>query len=84
VIKIRRMRLAGHVASMVKERGPFSVLFGRPEGKRPLEGPRRKWEYNIDVDLGEIFIEGAHWILQAQNSVQWRDLVNTVLNFWVP
>jgi hypothetical protein len=62
VIKSRRIRWAGHVARMREGRGACGVLVGRPEGKRPLERPRRKWEYNINLDLREIGIDGANWI----------------------
>jgi hypothetical protein len=53
-IKSRRMRWAGHVASMEKKRKVFSVLVGSPEGQRPLERPRRRWEDGIKMDLREI------------------------------
>jgi len=51
VIKSRRMRRAGHVARMGKGRGVYGVLVGKPEGKRPLGRPRRRWEDNIKMDL---------------------------------
>jgi hypothetical protein len=60
----------------------FSV--GMPEGKRPLERPRRRWEDNIKMDLGEIGIVGANWIRLAQDTVRWRAFVNTVMNLRVP
>jgi len=62
VIKSRRMRWAGHVARMGEDRGVYGVLFGRPEGKRPLGRPRLRWEDNIKMDLREIGIDGANWI----------------------
>jgi hypothetical protein len=58
VIKLRRMRWAGHVAHMGEGRGVYRVLVGRPEGKRPLRRPRRRWEDNIKLDLKEIGIDG--------------------------
>jgi hypothetical protein len=61
VIKSRRMRWAGHVARMGEGRGVYRVLVGRPEGKIPLEIPRRKWEDNIKMDLMEIGVDGANW-----------------------
>jgi hypothetical protein len=70
VIKSRRMRWAGHVARMWEERGVYRVLVRRPEGKRPLGRPRRKWEDNIKLDLREIGIDGANWILLAQDRGQ--------------
>ena len=51
VIKSRRMRWAGHVALMGERRGVYRVLVGKPEGKRPLGRPRRRWEDNIKMDL---------------------------------
>jgi hypothetical protein len=65
-------------------RGVYRVLVGRPEGKRPLRRPRRRWEDNIKMDLREIGIDGANWIQLAQDKVQWRGCVNTVMNLRVP
>jgi hypothetical protein len=65
VIKSRRMRWAGHVARMGKVRGVYNVLVGRPEGKRPLGRPRRRWKGNIKIDLREIGIDGANRIRLA-------------------
>jgi hypothetical protein len=65
-------------------RGVYRVLVGRPEGKRPLERHRRRWEDNIKMDLREIGIDGANWIQLAQDRVQWRACVNTVMNLRVP
>jgi hypothetical protein len=70
VIKSRRMRWAGHVVLMVEERGAYRVLVGRPESKRPLGRPRRMWEDNIKMNLGEIGIDGANWIQLAHDRVQ--------------
>jgi hypothetical protein len=84
VIKSRKMRWAGHVARMGEGRGAYRVLVGRPEGKRPLGRPRCRWEDNIKMDLGEIGIDGVNWIRLAQDRVQWRAFVNTVMNLWVP
>jgi hypothetical protein len=50
-------------------RCPYRVLVGRPEGKRPLGSPRRRWEDNIKMDLGEIGIDGVNWIWLAQDRV---------------
>jgi hypothetical protein len=65
-------------------RGAYRVLVGRPESKRPLGRPRRRWEDNIKMDLREIGIDGANWIRLAQDTVQWRAFVNTVMNLRVP
>jgi hypothetical protein len=59
-------------------------LVGRPEGKRPLGRPRRRWEDNIKMDLREIGINGANCIQLAQDRVQWRVFVNMVMNLRVP
>jgi hypothetical protein len=59
---------------MGEERGVYRVLVGRSEGKRPLGRPKRRWEYNIKLDLREIGIDGANWIQLAKNRVQWRVL----------
>jgi hypothetical protein len=61
-------------------RGVYRVLVGRPEWKRPLGRPRRKWEDNINMDLREIVIVRANWIRLAQDKFQWRAFVNTVMN----
>jgi hypothetical protein len=54
---------------MGEGRGVYRVLFGRPEGKRPLGRPRRRWEDNIKMDLRKIGIDGANWIQLAQGPV---------------
>jgi transposase len=64
--------------------GVYRVLVGRPEGKRPLGRPRRRWEDNIKMDLREIGVDGANWIQLVQDRVQWRTCVNTVMNLRVP
>jgi hypothetical protein len=69
---------------MEEGRGVYGVLVGRPEGKRPLERPRRMWEDNNKLDLGETGIDGESWIRLAQNRVQWRAFVTTMLNLRVP
>jgi hypothetical protein len=84
MIKSRRMRWAGHVARMGEGRGVYRVLVGRPEGKRPLERSRRRWEDNIKMDLREIEIDGANWIRMVQDRVHWRAFVNAVMNLRVP
>jgi hypothetical protein len=84
VIKSRRMRWAGHVAHIGEGRGSYRFLVGKPEGKRPLGRPSRRWEDNIKMDLTEIGLDGANWIRLAQDRVQWRAFVNTVTNLRVP
>jgi hypothetical protein len=65
-------------------RSVYRILVGRPEVKRPLGTPRRRWEDNIKLDVREIGIDGANWIQLAQDRVQWRAFVNTVRNLRVP
>jgi hypothetical protein len=65
-------------------RDVYGVLVERPEGKRPLRRPRRRWECNIKMDLREIGIDGANWIQLAQDKVQWRSFVSMVMNLRVP
>jgi hypothetical protein len=83
-IKSRRMRWAGHVACMGEGRGVYGVLVGRPEGKRPPGRPSHRREDNIKLDLREIGIDGANRIQLAQDMVQWRAFVNSVMNLRVP
>jgi hypothetical protein len=78
------MRWAGHVARRGEERGGYRVLVGRPEGKRQMGRPRRRWEDNIKMDLREIWIDVANWIQLAQNMFQWKGFVNMVMNLWFP
>jgi hypothetical protein len=68
------MRWAGHVACRGEGRGVYRFLVGRPEGKRPLGRPKRRWEDNIKMDLRETGIDGVNWIQMAQNRVQRRAL----------
>jgi hypothetical protein len=77
IIKSERMRWAGHVARMGETKNAYRML-GKPEGRRPLGRPRRRWMDNIKIDLREI-----GWDL-AQDKDQWRALVNTVMNLRVP
>jgi len=84
VIKSRRMRWAGHVARMGEERVVYSVLVGKPEGKRPLGRPRRRWVDNIRMDLQEVGCGYMNWIGLAQDRDRWRTLVSAVMNFQVP
>jgi hypothetical protein len=69
---------------MGKGRGVYRVLVRRPECKRPLGRPRRRWEDNIKLDLRETGIDGANWIQLAQDRVLWWTFVNTVINLRVP
>jgi hypothetical protein len=77
------MRWAGHVASMGDGRNLYRVLVGKPERKRALERPRRRWEDGIKMDLREIALGGVEWIHLAQDRDHWRAVVNAVMNFRV-
>jgi hypothetical protein len=83
LIKSRRMRWAGHVARMGEGRGAYRVLVGRPEEKRPLGRPRRKWEDNIKMDFREGGIDGANLIQLAQYRVRWLTFVRIIMNLRV-
>jgi hypothetical protein len=82
-IKSRRMRWAGHVARMGEGRNLYRVLVVKPEGRRPLGRPRRRWEDGIRMDLEEIGWGGVEWIHLAQDRDRWRALVNAVMNLRV-
>ena len=84
VINTRRMRWAWHVARMGERRGVHRILVGKPEGKRPLGRPRRRWENNIKMDLQEVGCGGVDWTELAQDRDRWRALVNAVMNLRVP
>ena len=84
VIKWRRMRWAGHVARTEEGRGVHKVFVGKPERKRPLGRPRRRWEDNIKMDLQEVGRGCGDWMELAEDRDRWRALVSTVMNFGVP
>jgi hypothetical protein len=64
--------------------GVYMSLVRRPERKKPLERPRRRWEENIKMDLSEIGIDDVKYIRLAHHRVQWRAFVNTVMNLRFP
>jgi hypothetical protein len=82
-VKSRRMKWAGHVARMGEEIKVLKVLVGKPEGKRPLGRPRRRWEDGIRMDLREIGLGGVDWIRLAQDRERWRAVVSAVMNLRV-
>ena len=82
LVKSKRMRWVRHVARMGEGRVVDRVLIGKPEGKRPLGRPRRRWEDNIKMDLQEVGC--GDWMELAQDRDRWRALVSTVMNLLVP
>ena len=84
VIKLRRMRWAGHVVRMGEERGVYRVLVGKPEGKRPLGRPRHRWVDNIRMDLQKVGCGYVDWIGLVQDRDRWRTLVSAAMNLRVP
>jgi hypothetical protein len=68
----------------VGDEGAYRILVGKPEGKRPLGRPTRRWMDNIKMDLRDIRWDGMNWIDLAQDRDQWKALVNTVMNLRVP
>jgi hypothetical protein len=83
MVKSRRMRWAGHVARKGEESGVHRVLVGKPEGKRPLGRPRRRWEDNIKMDVQEVGGGRGEWMELAQDRDRWRAIVSTVKNLRV-
>jgi hypothetical protein len=79
MIKSRRTRRAGH-----EKRNAYKILVGKPEGKRHLGRPRSRWVDDIKMDLREIGWCVTDWIHLAQDRVQWRALVITVMNLRIP
>jgi hypothetical protein len=84
IIKARRMRWAGHVARMGEKRNAYRLLVAKPEGRRPLGRPRRRWVDNIRMDLVEVGWGSVDWIGLSQDRDRWRALVNSVLHLRVP
>jgi hypothetical protein len=84
IIKSRRMKWARHVARMGEKRNVYRLLVGKPEGKRPLGRPRRRWINNIEMDLLEIGLNVVDWIGLTMDRYSWRALVNSIMNLRVP
>jgi hypothetical protein len=78
------MRWAGHVARLGEKRNVYRLLVGKPEGKRPLGRPRRRWIGNIKMDLLGIGLNVVDKIGLAQDRYRWRALVSSVMNLRVP
>jgi hypothetical protein len=83
IIKSRRIRWAGHAAQMGR-RGTHIGLMGKPERKRSLGRPKRRWVDNIRMDLGEVEWGDVDCIGLARDRNRWRALANSVLNFRAP
>jgi hypothetical protein len=84
IIKARRMRWAGHVARVGEKRNSYRLSVGKPEGRRPLGRPRRRWVNNVGMDLVEVGWDDVGWIGLVQDRDRWRALENSVLNLRVP
>ena len=76
--------MVGHVARMGEERYVYGVFVGKPEGRRSLENPRRRWEHNIKIDLRKVGCGSMDWIELVHDRKRWRALVNAVMNLRVP
>jgi hypothetical protein len=83
IIKLRRMRQAGHVTPMGKNRNAYRLFVGQSKGKRPLGRPRHRWADNM-MDLVEVGWGDVDWIGLAQDRDMWRALVHSVLNLRLP
>jgi hypothetical protein len=84
VIKIERIEMGGACSTYGEGRDVYRVLVGKPEGKRQLGRPRRRWEDNVRIDLKEVGCGCEEWIGLAQDRDRWRALVNAVRNLRVP
>jgi hypothetical protein len=78
------MRWAGHAAQLGERRNAYSILVGKPDGKRPLGRPRRRWGGTIKMYLREVGWDGRDWIDLAQDRDRWRAYVNAVMNLQLP
>jgi hypothetical protein len=83
IIKYRRIRWAGYVARMGEKKNVYRLLVGKPEGKRPLRRPKRRWINNIMMDLLETELDIVDWVGLAQSRYRWGALVCAVMNLWV-
>jgi hypothetical protein len=75
--------ISGYVEKEGQKRNAYRILVGKPEGKRPLGRPRRRWVDNIKMDLREVGWDGMDWIELAQDRDRWRAYVNAVMNLRV-
>jgi ribosome biogenesis protein Tsr3 len=77
--KSRRMKWTGHVARIGEKKNAYTILVGKPEGKRPVGRSRRSWVDNIKINVTELAWDGMDRIDLAQDRDQWRALLNTVM-----
>jgi hypothetical protein len=84
MIKLKRMRWAGYAARIRAKKNTYRILVGKPEGKRPIEKPKRWWVGNIKMNVREIGWDGIDWIVLAEDRDQWKVLVRTVIKLRVP
>jgi hypothetical protein len=82
--QVKEQKMGRACSTNGAKRNSYWILMRKPEGKRPLERIRRVWADNTKMDLREIGWDGLDWIDLAENRDQWRALVNTVMNLWVP
>jgi hypothetical protein len=81
---IKSKRMGGECSMNGWKRNAYRLLVGKPERKRPLGGRRRRWVYNIRMDLGELVWGGVNWVGLTQDRDRWRVPMNAVMNLWVP
>ena len=84
VYQIEKNEKGGSRSTYGQKRGVYKILVGKPEGKRPLERPKRKWDDNIKMDLQEMRCGGLDWVELAQDTDRWWAMVKAVMNFRVP
>jgi hypothetical protein len=84
MIKLRRMLQEGHVAGIGEGKNAYRISMGKPERKRPMGRPRRRWEDNVKMDLREIEWGSMDWIDLPQDRGQWGALVNTLMDLRIP
>jgi hypothetical protein len=83
-IKSKIIRVTGHITGLGEERGVYRILVGKPEGKRPMRRPKRRWEYNVMMHLQPVGCGSMDWIELAQVRDFGGALVNAVMNLQVP
>jgi hypothetical protein len=84
VIKSRKMRWADHVAPLGEMENAYKIFVGKSEGNKALGRPMLRWKLNIEMDLRGMGWKGVVWMHLVQDRDQWRAVVNTVMNLWIP